>query len=140
MTIQGAVNAQLETLVEITVRGAGGRSDQTIRAIIDTGFDRYLSLPPQTVAELDLPYAGKEPFDAFGGVTVVLNIHHAIVDFGGVEQGISCIAADNPPLIGMALLRGYELCLKVADGGTVTLRKSALRKMRRRVKPRTPTS
>lgn len=120
--MNGTVNALNEARVEIIVRGAGGRSDRMIQAIVDTGFDGYISLRPDLIAELDLPFADEQESIAFGGGRVMLPVHDAVVVFAGKESGVSAISADNPPLIGMALLQGFDLFIEVIDGGEVTIK------------------
>ena len=39
----------------------------------------------------------------------------------GEPRRVSVDEADTDPLVGMALMNGYELCIQVIDGGTVTL-------------------
>ena len=47
----GVVNSDLEATIRLTIRGTDGRS-RRITAVIDTGFDGWLSVPPSLVAEL----------------------------------------------------------------------------------------
>ena len=121
MTIRGLVNAFLEAEVEILIRGSERCPDQTVRAIIDTGFDGYLSLPPNTVAELALPFLDRQKSMAFGGAVSLLDVHDSIIVFGGIEQYVPCVAADNPPLIGMALLHRFHLSIDIISDGVVEL-------------------
>ena len=60
MIIRGKVNVDREAELDVLFRGIGGRADKTVRVLLDTGFDRYLSLPPDTVAELGLPFSEHE--------------------------------------------------------------------------------
>ena len=49
--IIGVVNAHTEATVRLIVQAAGGR-EQEIEAILDTGFNGSLTLPPAVVASL----------------------------------------------------------------------------------------
>ncbi len=51
MTITGVVMADRQALIRLTVRGPAGQEHE-IEAIIDTGFDGWLSLPPSFIAPL----------------------------------------------------------------------------------------
>ena len=52
--IVGVVNNENEAVIQVTVLGPTGR-DATVAAIIDTGFDGALTLPPDLVEFLQLP-------------------------------------------------------------------------------------
>ncbi|MBC8142138.1 MAG: clan AA aspartic protease [Armatimonadetes bacterium] len=121
MTIHGTVSRLREARVAVTVRGAVGRADQTLDALIDTGYEDYLTLPTNIVAMLDLPFARDQEIQVVGGGLVTLPVYYAVIIFGGKEMAGEVMAADNPPLIGMALLDGYDLHIEVVAGGNVSL-------------------
>ena len=56
--IEGVVNANLEAVVTIPLQGPSGQT-QEVDAVIDTGFNGYLALPPTLVADLGLPVVGE---------------------------------------------------------------------------------
>ena len=51
--IIGVVNAQTEATIRLPVRAADGR-EQQMEAILDTGFNGSLTLPPAMIAGLGL--------------------------------------------------------------------------------------
>src|SRR5204863_4497439 len=53
--ITGSVNSKLEAILRITVRGTNGRRKR-ISAVIDTGYNGALTLPPELIVELGLPW------------------------------------------------------------------------------------
>ena len=53
--IEGTVNASREAVVPLTVASPAGRM-QPIDAVIDTGFNGFLTLPAALVSELRLPF------------------------------------------------------------------------------------
>ena len=53
--IRGAVNAAYEPIVRLAVRGPSGQSRE-IEAIVDTGYNGYLTLPPSLALALELPF------------------------------------------------------------------------------------
>ncbi len=50
--IEGAVNAAFQAVVVLSLRGPSGRTLE-VEAVVETGFDRFLTLPPRVVTELD---------------------------------------------------------------------------------------
>jgi predicted aspartyl protease len=54
--ITGVVTNDRQAVIHLTVRGPAGQ-EQEIEAIIDTGFDGWLSLPSSLVAGLDLVWS-----------------------------------------------------------------------------------
>ena len=54
--IEGVVNANMEAVVTLTLRGETGQ-EREIEAVIDTGFNGFLTLPPTLAVELGLPFA-----------------------------------------------------------------------------------
>ena len=53
--IEGFVNADYEPVVSLPLRGPAGQARE-IEAVIDTGFNGYLTLPPPLAVAMDLPY------------------------------------------------------------------------------------
>jgi predicted aspartyl protease len=56
--IPGAVNGNLEATIRLQVRGPGGQ-EQEVEAVIDTGFNGFLTLSPGLVRRLGLPHIGQ---------------------------------------------------------------------------------
>ena len=118
--IEGAVNAAREAVVTLPLRGPAGQTRETA-AVIDTGYDGFLTLPPSLVEELGLPFrfrgrailanGSQETFDVYG-VTVIWNgqPRHVEADAVGVE-----------PLVGMLLIDAHSLYVEVTDGGRVAI-------------------
>ncbi|MBC8141966.1 MAG: clan AA aspartic protease [Armatimonadetes bacterium] len=117
----GEVQYDRTATVPITIRGQDRADDITVAAIIDTGFDGFLSLPAAMVALLRLDYLGQMQTTVFGGFAATFDLHPAIVLFADEERGIVLTAAENPPLIGMSLLYGSKLTVDVVDGGAVSI-------------------
>ncbi len=51
--ISGIVNADFEPIIPLSVHGLDGKV-YTQDAIVDTGFNGWLSLPPDLITELNL--------------------------------------------------------------------------------------
>ena len=56
--IEGVVNAAYEAVVTLPLRGPAGQGKE-IDAVIDTGYDGYLTVTPALVAELGLPFQSR---------------------------------------------------------------------------------
>jgi clan AA aspartic protease len=116
----GVVNAHLEALVRLTVGGPGGQ-EQEIEAVIDTGFDGSLSLPPTLIDTLGLPWRRRGRAVLADGSESVFDIYEATLIWDGAPRRITVDAADTDPLLGMALLYNYELTVHVIEGGRVRI-------------------
>ncbi len=53
--IAGQVSPARDALIRIRVRGPAGR-EEVVEAVVDTGFNRFLTLPPALVSRLRLPF------------------------------------------------------------------------------------
>jgi predicted aspartyl protease len=51
--ISGAINSEFEPIIPLSIRRSDGKVF-TQDAIVDTGFNGWLSLPPDLIAELNL--------------------------------------------------------------------------------------
>jgi len=119
--ISGWVNSYREAIVHLPVRGLDGR-EQGIEAVIDTGFNGYLTLPPDLISALDLPFRRSGRALLGDGSAVTFDIHEAVILWGGQPRRIPVDVADTEPLLGMSLLEGHELNVQVIQGGKAFIR------------------
>ena len=119
--IQGVVNADYEPVVTLTLQGPSGR-DVEIEAVIDTGFNGYLTLPPGLVADLGLPLVGTGSGVLADGSVVRFDIHYCTVLWDAQERLVRVNVADTTPLIGMRLLDRHSLYVEIENGGRVVIR------------------
>ncbi|MDE2902733.1 MAG: clan AA aspartic protease [Chloroflexota bacterium] len=122
--IEGAVNAAHEAVVGLRVQGPSGRT-RDLRAVVDTGFSRFLTLPPAIVAELGLAFTGIDRFFLADGSEVTLHVYAVTVLWDGQPRDVDALVADSTPLAGMLLLDGHRLCVDVEDGGRVVIEPTA---------------
>jgi len=118
--ITGHVVAGQYATIPLVLQGTQGQ-EETLDAIIDTGFTGFLTLPLPQIAKLGFPYQGlidarlgngsAAEFDMFAG---------PVLRHGQLRAGI-VLAVDGAPLLGMALLTGSRVCVAVIDGGPVTI-------------------
>ena len=118
--IEGTVNAAREAVVPLLLRGATGRTHE-FAAVIDTGFDRFLTLPPSLVAELGAPFLGVTRVVLASGSEETLDMHGVTVLWDGQLREVDALVANTTPLVGMSLLDGSSLRLEVWDGGRVVI-------------------
>ncbi|HEY7547429.1 MAG TPA: clan AA aspartic protease [Blastocatellia bacterium] len=118
--IAGTVNASRDAIIRLPVRGPGGHEHE-IDAVIDTGFNGFLTLPPSMITALALSRLGRGRAVLADGSEDVFDIYEATIMWDGQSLTIEADSADTDALIGMALLDGYELRIQVMDGGSVTI-------------------
>lgn len=102
------------------MRGPGGQ-EQEIEAVIDTGFNGFLTLPPSQITALVLPRLGRGRAILADGSEDVFDIYEVTVMWDSQWLPVEADAADTDALVGMALLDGYELRIQVVDGGSVSI-------------------
>lgn len=118
--IEGVVSAVYEAVVRLTVQGPAGTARE-IEAVIDTGFNGFLTLPPGLVAELALTLEGLGRATLGDGSEVTFPFYDVAVRWDGQMRYGLADAAASTPLVGMSLLRGYDLHIAVEPGGRVVV-------------------
>ncbi|RUT00521.1 hypothetical protein DSM106972_072920 [Dulcicalothrix desertica PCC 7102] len=120
--IIGKVNADYEPIIRVEIHGSNGRIDEQ-DAVIDTGFDGWLSLPPNIITALGLNWKRRGRALLADGSESIFDMYEATVVWDGQLLTIPIDEADSDPLVGMSLMEGYELNIQVIDGGMVRLMK-----------------
>ena len=118
--IEGAVNAAYEAVISIPLRGPSGQTRE-IEAVIDTGFNRFLTLTPEVVAELGLSFAMRGRLVLANGREETFDVYGVTVLWDGQPRLVETYEAEAMPLVGMLLLDSYSLYVEVADGGRVVV-------------------
>jgi clan AA aspartic protease len=118
--ITGLVTRQREAIVRLAVHGIGARK-HSIRAVIDTGFDGWLSLPPTIIKLLRLPWHSRGRAVLADGSVCIFDIYNAEVVWDRRRVRVPVHEADADPLVGLALLQGYELRMQVRRNGRVII-------------------
>jgi clan AA aspartic protease len=119
--IVGHVNSSCEAIVRLTVRGfvAG---EHKVEAVVDTGYNGYLTLPPELIAALQLPFRRRSSAMLGDGSATFFNVHEATIAWDGQLRRIPVDAATTDPLLGMRLLYGYKLTVDVLEEGELSIR------------------
>ena len=118
--IEGVVNAAYEPLIALAVQGQSGQS-RDIEAVVDTGFNGFLTLPTTLVSELGLPFISIGRATLADGSEIAYDVYGATVLWDGQALYVEADAADTTPLVGMLLLDGQDLSIQVRDGGRVVI-------------------
>lgn len=119
--IRGVVQRR-EARIRLIARGPKA-IEQEIEAVIDTGYTASLSLPPALVAALDLRWKGFGRGILADGSECLFDVYVARIVWDGKERRVLVDEADTDPLIGMAIMKGYELRIELRSRGKVVLKR-----------------
>jgi clan AA aspartic protease len=117
--IHGVVNQSCEAILPIVVKN--DPRTQLVDAVIDTGFSGFLTLPASTIESLDLIWKGRNIATLGDGTSCIFEVYIAVVIWDGQYHTIDINESETMPLIGMQLLRGYDLRIQAIEGGSVTI-------------------
>ena len=118
--IEGVVNAALEAVIALPVSGSAGQT-QEVEAVIDTGYNGFLTLPPALVRDLGLPFVTSGRATLANGSEDVFDVYDVTVLWEGQSMSVLVDAADTTPLVGMGLLESHSLYVEVQGGGRVII-------------------
>jgi len=116
--IRGRVTIHLEATIQVEVVGPEQRLE-AIEAVIDTGFNGFLTLPSHLVHALQLLFVGHRRVQLGDGSSVVLDLYLASLVWNGEVREVVVLQAEGGPLVGMSLLQGHRVILHVIDNGEV---------------------
>lgn len=118
--MQGVVNLRREAMLTVVV-GNSNRQMQAIEALIDTGFNGFLSLPSTIITTLNLPWSGSDFVTLGDGSETFFDLYTAVAIWDGQYCEIDIAESETEPLLGMALLYGYRLQVDNIEGGLVKI-------------------
>jgi clan AA aspartic protease len=111
-----------EALIPLTIRGSRGRQQQ-IEAVVDSGYTGWLTLPPPAIAALNLRWQTFGRGVLADGSVSSFDVYQAKIMWDGHLRRVFVDEFAATPLVGMALLRGYEYKMQVRARGKVTIRR-----------------
>jgi len=117
--MKGVVTAALEAILPLEIQDAKGKRIQ-VDAVIDTGFTGHLALPADVVEMLSFPVQGVRSAILGDGHRVMVDVYEAQVLWHGKLREVQLLAMEGA-LVGMSLLYGSDVCLRVVENGTVTV-------------------
>ena len=114
--IRCRLNERLEPMVAVEVLNGDGDS-RTVEALLDTGFSGDLTLTGDLIESLGLDYAGQIQKVLADGGEVTARAYKAFVSWFGQTRSVEIIASEGVPLLGMSLLDGCKITMRVRAGG-----------------------
>jgi clan AA aspartic protease len=117
--ITGVVTANA-AMIAVHLVGINGQT-ATLDALVDTGFNGFLTLPLPEIAWLGFAYQGNMEAVLGDGSETQMDMFLGTVQWEGQFREGTVLAAEGTPLVGMMLLSGSRLCLDITDGGPVTI-------------------
>ncbi|MGB3637332.1 MAG: clan AA aspartic protease [Rivularia sp. (in: cyanobacteria)] len=119
--IQGRISESKATIPVIF--RLPSQPDFSVDFVIDTGFNGYLTLPPQAINAMNLPVYSSTPISLADGSETLSAIHFATIVWDDVEKVVLVLASGYKPLLGVALMEGYHLEINFEENGLVSLEK-----------------
>ncbi len=116
-----------EAIIPLTLLCGRAGETRSMEAVIDAGFTDRLTLPPEVVQELGLPLRGSAEAALAAGSIETLPMYRVGMLWHGQERTIRAYgtirayAASGLPPVGMALLSGSDLRIRVVGGGLVEI-------------------
>ena len=117
----GNVNSRREAIIQLAVLGENNQR-RGIKAVIDTGYTGFLTLPSALIAKLGLTWFMQEEGTLGDRSLCMFNVFEAFIIWNGQIRAIEINESEAEPLVGMGLLEGYELNIQGLAGGTVTIK------------------
>ncbi len=118
--IEGTVNARLEAVVTLPLLVSEGQTRE-VDAVVDSGFNGYMTLPPMLVADLDLPVVGDGEAILADGSEATFDVYGVTMLWDGQLRFIEIGAIGVDPLVGMRMIDDHDLSIQVRDGGRVVI-------------------
>ncbi|MFO0809480.1 MAG: hypothetical protein U0746_12715 [Gemmataceae bacterium] len=114
--IVGTVNSRLEAAIVLVVYDPAGAA-HSFDVAIDTGYNGELTLPTADVARLGLAWLWMTDHILADGSIQRLDVYSATVEWDGTPRPVRVVALDPSPLLGMRVLDGHDVFLRVKAGG-----------------------
>ncbi len=118
--IRGVVNARLEAIVPLRLRGPSG-IEMDVDAVVDSGFTASLTLPTAIVASLGLTRQSTSEAVLADGSIRHFDVYTSEVAWGAGWRPVLVSAVGGEVLLGMGLLAGHELRIAAVPGGAVEI-------------------
>jgi clan AA aspartic protease len=117
--MRGFVTAALEAILPLEVQDASGKRIN-VDAVVDTGFTGQLALPAAVIDMLSFPVQGVRSAILGDGSRIMVDVYEAQVVWNDELREVQLLAMGGA-LIGMSLLYGSDVYLRVLKGGPVTV-------------------
>ena len=91
--------------------------------VLDTGFTGYLTLPRDSIREMELQSVGQRTFELANGDLFDFQVYIASVSWHGRPCDVLVLESDGASLLGMTLLWGSRVTVDAFTDGPVTIEK-----------------
>jgi clan AA aspartic protease len=109
-----------EARIRLKVRGPRGTLREVL-AVIDTGYTGSLTLSPAIISSLGLVWRSVDRATLADGSECLFDVYEGTVVWDRRVRPIVINQANAEPMVGMTLLRGFELRMQVRPRGKVTI-------------------
>ncbi|MBI3759098.1 MAG: clan AA aspartic protease [Deltaproteobacteria bacterium] len=106
--------------MRVTVRSETG-IQRDVDAIIDTGFNGFLTLPSEIITELKLSFSATADVVLGDGAGTRLSVYQAAIRIAGRDIDAEVLETEGGSLVGMQALQGLDLSIQVIPDGDVGL-------------------
>ncbi len=118
--IRGRVTADAQAVVTLHLRGPSGTAVD-IEAVVDSGFNDTLTIPPDLVARLGLNFEETAKLTMANGDKGIFDMYQAEIQWRGAWRRTEVWSVGDAILIGMRLMTGHRLAIDVIPGGAVEI-------------------
>src|SRR5437763_1942730 len=114
----GVVTSRIEATLRLKVFGGAGASAE-VNCIVDTGFSGAITLPRGMIQRLNLRWLSIQDSELADGHIIQVNVYAGTVIWNRRRVNTEIDETETDPLLGMSLLKGFDLYMQVQDGGVV---------------------
>jgi clan AA aspartic protease len=115
----GTVTAVRE--IELDLEILVGQTPVALKAVLDTGFNGHLTLPPAILAAVGAVLLGTRTAALADGNSVNLKTYLVTVRWHGGDRQVMALEADATPLVGMSMFWGDRVTFVAQTGGAVEI-------------------
>ncbi len=118
--ISGTVTRDREVVIQLDVL-ATNQSAVSVQAVVDTGFNGFLTVPINVLNALEASAAGTRRAELGDGNLVELDVYVVKVKWHNENRDVLSLQTEATPLVGMSLLWGSRVGFDAQSGGAVTI-------------------
>ena len=112
--IIGFVNESDEPVIEVKLDL--GKEKRAVNAVIDTGFNGYISVPKKLIDESDWDFLGIEEYELASGELMRERVFLGRIEIGREKLAVFILSSNSSDtLVGTKLLKNRVLTINFAD-------------------------
>lgn len=120
--ITGIITEQFDAVIRLSILGSRGQKERC-DAVIDTGFNGWLTLPPTMIRELGLRWRRRGLAYLADGSSRFYDIYAAEILWDRRRLSVDVDECNTTPLVGMRMLDDHEVRMLVQPDGRVEIRR-----------------